>query len=134
MTKRMLLPQLTVLALASILLIAATFAAFAADIIASGTFKGAGGHRASGRIELLRDGATVKVVLADDFRLKDAPDPKIAFGKDGYVNGTIFTPLKKLEGAQEYAVRAGTDVSAYNEIWIWCERFDVPLAVAKLSG
>lgn len=95
-------------------------------------FKGAGGHTASGHVEVVADGGNSRIVFQDDFRLQDAPAPRLAWGKGGYVAGTIFATLGKFDGAQEYAVPAGTDVTQYDELWIWCEKFDVPLAVATL--
>lgn len=98
-----------------------------------GVFQGAGGHKASGHVEIVKDAGTAKVVLKDDFTLQDAPAPRLAFGKDGYKRGTIFATLAAFKGAQEYTVPAGTNLSQYNEVWIWCEKFDVPLASAKLK-
>ncbi|MEM9792879.1 MAG: DM13 domain-containing protein, partial [Pseudomonadota bacterium] len=36
-------------------------------------------------------------------------------------------------GRSQYEIPSSIDVSAYNEVWIWCERFNVPLGVAKLA-
>lgn len=99
----------------------------------TGVLQGAGGHKASGHVEIIRSGEAAKVVFKDDFTLQDAPAPRLAWGKDGYKHGTIFATLAKFKGAQEYSVPAGTDLGQYNEFWIWCEKFDVPLAVAKLK-
>lgn len=109
------------------------FKAFSATAAEPGVFQGAGSHKASGHVEIVKDGASTKVVLKDDFTLQDAPAPRLAFGKDGYKRGTIFATLATFKGAQEYTVPAGTDLSQYNEVWIWCEKFDVPLASAKLK-
>ncbi|MGQ0673150.1 MAG: DM13 domain-containing protein [Hyphomicrobium sp.] len=98
-----------------------------------GVLQGAGGHKASGHVEIVREGTAIKLVLKDDFTLQDAPAPRLAWGKDGYKRGTIFATLAKFKGTQEYAVPAGTDLGQFNELWIWCEKFDVPLAVAKLK-
>lgn len=98
-----------------------------------GVLQGAGGHKASGHVEIIRSGEAAKVAFKDDFILQDAPAPRLAWGKDGYKRGTIFATLAKFKGAQEYDVPAGTDLGQYNEFWIWCEKFDVPLAVAKLK-
>lgn len=122
-------------ALAAIVAVGAALcfkAANAADA-ETGVFQGAGGHKASGHFEVVKDGAVTKVVLKDDFSLQEAPAPRLAWGKDGYKRGTIFATLAKFKGAQEYTVPAGTDLSQYNEFWIWCEKFDVPLASAKLK-
>jgi hypothetical protein len=105
----------------------------AAEMLSGGTFANAGGHKASGAVAIVKDGDMTKLVLKDDFQLQSAPDAKLGFGKDGYVQGSIFAALEKLEGAQEYVIPAGTDLSEYNEIWIWCQKFNVPLGVAKLN-
>lgn len=107
--------------------------ALAQQVVAKGAFKGAGGHQSSGGISLVRNGKTLRVVFAGNFKLDGAPDPKIAFGNNGYVQGTIFARLRSLNGAQTYTVPAGTKLAQYNEIWLWCERFNVPLAVARLN-
>lgn len=98
-----------------------------------GVFLGEGGHKASGHVEIIKEGDVTKVVLKDDFTLQEAPAPRLAWGKDGYKRGTIFATLAKFKGAQEYVVPVGTDLSQFNEVWIWCEKFDVPLASAKLK-
>lgn len=110
------------------------FKAFTASHAAEpGVFQGAGSHKASGHVEIVKDGAVTKVVIKNDFTLQDAPAPRLAWGKDGYKRGSIFATLTKFRGAQEYVVPAGTDLTQYNQVWIWCEKFDVPLAVAKLN-
>lgn len=121
---------LAVISIAVLLCIWAFSGAIAAE---PGVLQGAGGHKASGHVDLVKTGDLTKVVLKDDFSLQQAPAPRLAWGKDGYKRGTIFATLAKFKGAQEYTVPAGTDLSQYNEFWIWCEKFDVPLAVAKLK-
>lgn len=107
--------------------------AHAAEVLRTGTFKGVEGHKSSGTVEIVKDGDVLKVVFKGDFVLRDAPDPKLAWGKNGYRKGTIFGKLDKLKGEQEYVIPAGTDISAYNEFWLWCQLFNVGLAVAKLN-
>lgn len=108
-------------------------AAMAADTVRTGAFTGASHHEALGHVEIVKDGEVTKVIFKDDFTLQEAPAPRLAWGKDGYKRGTIFAKLAKFKGAQEYVVPAGADVTQYNEFWIWCEKADVALAVAKLK-
>lgn len=108
-------------------------AANAAEVLKSGSFVGVSKHMSSGRVEIVKDGETVKVVLKDDFTLQNAPTPRLAWGKDGYTRGTNFGTLSKFKGMQEYVIPAGTDLDQFNEFWIWCERYNVGLAVAKLQ-
>ena len=94
-----------------------------------GTFKGASNHVTTGTAEV----AGNKVNLLGDFTFDGAPDPKVALGKDGYDSSTLMGALTSNNGASSYAIPAGIDPSDYNEVWIWCEKFNVPLGVAKLN-
>jgi len=108
---------------------AAAPAAFAGGHGRLGTFTGKKGHVTTGTVEVLKD----KVVLLDDFTFDGAPDPKVAFGKDGYDSKTLMGLLTSNNGTSSYQIPAGIDPADYNEVWIWCEKFNVPLGVAKLG-
>ncbi|WP_299281470.1 DM13 domain-containing protein [uncultured Tateyamaria sp.] len=95
----------------------------------TGTFVGASNHVTTGTAEI----AGNQVNLLADFTFDGAPDPKVALGKDGYDSSTLMGLLTSNEGASSYAIPAGIDPSEYNEVWIWCEKFNVPLGVAKLN-
>ena len=94
-----------------------------------GKFKGASGHVTTGGAEIA--GNTVK--LLGDFSFDGAPDPKVALGRNGYDKNTLLGKLKKNKGSSTYKVPASIDTSRYNEVWIWCEKFNVPLGVAKIN-
>ena len=117
----------------SVLSAFSTASANAAEVLKTGSFVGVSKHKSSGTVEIIKDGDAVKIVIKNDFTLQEAPSPRLAWGKDGYRRGTIFGKLDKFKGTQEYVVPAGTDVAEFNEFWIWCEKFDVGLAVAKLQ-
>jgi len=119
-------------AAASAALVAAP-GAFAANHVRAGMFLGESGHVTSGTVEILRENGRTTVVLKADFTFDGAPDPKVALGRDGYDKSTILGPLKANTGAQSYEVPAGIDTEAYNEVWIWCEQFNVPLGLARIS-
>ncbi|MEM6374450.1 MAG: twin-arginine translocation pathway signal protein, partial [Pseudomonadota bacterium] len=76
-------------ALATVLAIAlAGFISFSAaanaGAVASGTFTGASDHITTGGVEVIKnDDGSHTVVLASDFSLDGAPDPRVGFGKDG---------------------------------------------------
>ncbi|MEM8868923.1 MAG: DM13 domain-containing protein [Pseudomonadota bacterium] len=105
----------------------------AATALSSGTFTGASNHVTTGTATIAQEGEAHYVVLGDDFTFDGAPDPKVALGKDGYDASTLMGPLKSNTGRSQYEIPSSIDVSAYNEVWIWCERFNVPLGVAKLA-
>jgi hypothetical protein len=104
-------------------------AAFAGGHGRIGNFKGTNNHVTTGSVEVLKD----KVVLLDDFTFDGAPDPKVAFGKDGYDSKTLMGLLKSNTGTSTYEIPAGINPDDYNEVWIWCEKFNVSLGVAKLG-
>ena len=109
--------------------------AIAGETTASGTFVGASDHITTGAVDVIKnaDGSHT-IVLGDDFSLDGAPDPRVGLGKDGFYDGnTDSGVLGNLTGAQSFVVPAGVDVSAFNEVYIWCEKFSVPLGVAKLN-
>ena len=123
--------------LALTFLAATTFSitsAHAGGIVSKGTFEGRSDHITTGNVEIKKasDGSYT-VILADNFSLDGAPDPKLAFGKDGVDKSTIFAPLKSKTGKQEYSLPAGINPANFNEIYVWCEKFDVPLGVANLK-
>jgi hypothetical protein len=104
-----------------------------ATVVKRGSFVGASGHATSGSGAILASGSRHFVSLGSDFSLDGAPDPKVALGRDGYDADTLLGPLEALAGAQTYPIPERLDPAAYDEIWIWCERFDVPLGVASLA-
>ena len=74
------------------------------------------------------------VVLGEDFSFDGAPDPKVGFGRDGvYDESAQLHALKSKAGRQEYTVPSSIDPTRYNELYIWCQRYSVPLGVAKLK-
>ncbi|SDW78894.1 DM13 domain-containing protein [Litoreibacter albidus] len=110
----------------------AALPAFAGGHGRIGKFKGASNHKTTGRAELVKSGSGGTVELMGDFTFDGAPDPKVALGKNGYDPKTLMGPLKSLNGASSYKIPAGINPDDYNEVWIWCEKFNVPLGVAKL--
>ncbi len=107
-----------------------TLPAYAGDVVAKGSFTGASNHATTGGVHVTAD----TVELQDDFSLDGAPDPKVGFGKDGvYDSDTTLAILESNTGAQTYQLPDDVDPKAYNEVYIWCEKFAVPLGVAKLQ-
>ncbi len=114
--------------------LAAPDAALAQDqVLASGEFRGKSGHAASGGVSVVKTPTGVAVVLAPDFKFDGAPDPKLGFGKNGYVKSSQFSALKSNSGAQTYEIPSTIDPADYTEVWVWCEQYSVPLGVATLE-
>ena len=119
------------LLLFSLILPAAAFAE--GQEVAKGSFVGQSGHKASGEVSVQQTDAGSIVVLKRSFNFDGAPDPKLAFGKKGYDESTQFSPLRSNSGEQSYEIPASIDPANYDEVWIWCEKYSVPLGVAKLN-
>lgn len=102
---------------------------------AVGSFVGASDHITTGGVEIVKtaDGGAV-VILDSDFSLDGAPDPRVGFGSDGtYVEASDLGELQNISGLQVYVVPPTINVDDFNEIYIWCEQFSVPLGVASLG-
>ncbi|MEP1199829.1 DM13 domain-containing protein [Tateyamaria sp.] len=106
-----------------------------AGAVASGTFTGASDHITTGGVEVIKnDDGSHTVVLGADFSLDGAPDPRVGFGKDGkYDKATGMGLLKSLNGKQSFTVPAGVNPADYNQVYIWCLKFNVPLGVAAIN-
>ena len=99
-----------------------------------GTFVGDSNHVTTGEARLVQRDGRWFVELGQDFSLDGAPDPKVSVGGLDAGPGVILAPLERNTGAQTYALPADFDVSTIERIWIWCERFSVPLGHADLSA
>ena len=127
------LQTILAIALAGFISFSATSAE--AGTVASGTFTGASDHITTGGVEIVKnDDGSHTVILGDDFSLDGAPDPRVGFGKDGkYDLATGMGLLQSLNGKQSFTVPACGDPADYNEVYIWCLIFSVPLGVAALN-
>ncbi len=137
-TRRALLPMVIARGFLTGLVAFAAMIAFAgvaaaADHVARGSFQGASGHVTLGGVTVEKTAEGYVLVLEDDFSFDGAPDPQLGLGKGGYDGSTRFSKLKSNSGKQSYTLPAGIDASQYDEVWVWCEKFSVPLGVAKLN-
>ncbi len=99
-----------------------------------GSFEGRSKHMTSGQVSILKTTTGYDLVLGDNFFLDGAPDPVIGFGNGGkFDTPTIFTKLNKKEGRQTYTLPDGFTPGAHSQVFVWCEKFSVPLGVATLS-
>lgn len=115
-------------------MLVASMLVHAADGERMGMLKGLNNHISTGTVTVVMGEGGAVINFSDDFTFDGAPDPKIAFGKDGkYDPATLIEPLKSNSGAQQYTVPAELNVADYNEVYIWCERYSVGLAVAPIK-
>ncbi|WP_350336067.1 DM13 domain-containing protein [Coralliovum pocilloporae] len=95
-----------------------------------GNFTGKSDHITTGKVEVKKEGGYYVVKLGKDFSLDGAPDPWVGLGKNGKYGAEIAV-LKNKDGAQTYKIKADK-AGDFNEVYIWCKKFTVPLGVAKL--
>lgn len=101
----------------------------------TGTFTGASGHATAGSVEVIRTASGWEIRLGGDFSFDGAPDPRVGFGSGGvFAPGTDFDRLRAQSGAQVYKVPEGIDPTGFDEVYVWCQRYSVPLGVAKLGN
>ena len=101
----------------------------------TGAFTGASDHITTGGIQIIKtaNGGAV-VILDSDFSLDGAPDPRVGFGVDGaYKDASDLGELISKDGIQVYIVPPSVNVDDFNEVYIWCRKFSVPLGVASLN-
>ena len=112
---------------------AVSFPAAADEVLARGSFTGASGHDTGGEVAVVKTAGGDKLVLGSDFTFDGAPDPKVGFGAGGaYDPKSQLSPLKRNAGQQTYDIPNTLDLSGYDEVYIWCQRYSVPLGVARL--
>ena len=110
-------------------------------IVLSGRFHSVA-HETKGNASVHDLGGGSRVLRLTDFATSNGPDVRvylIAAG-DASDNATVtksgYLELGKLkgnEGDQNYEIPAGTDLTKYHAVTIWCYRFNVNFATAPLT-
>lgn len=100
----------------------------------SGSFSGLSNHVTKGDVEVVKTDGGWEIHLKDSFWFDGAPDPRVGFGKGGkFVDPTDFEPLRQNAGAQVYKVPADINPEEFDEVYVWCRKFSVPLGVASIK-
>jgi len=106
-------------------------------VVAEGEFRGAdAGHRGSGNARIIRDASGGLVLRLEDFSVTNGPDLFVVLSsEDGYTDGALnLGDLKATDGNFNYDIPAGTDISKFTSVVVWCRQFDVDFAIATLGG
>ena len=110
----------------------------AAGVLATGMFQdGDPGHDGAGIAEIQRlpDGSLN--LLLKSFTVTNGPDLQIVLSRsaNGRYSGDdlVLQKLKANNGTQNYAIPAGTDLSLYRSVIIWCRPFNIVFAYATLE-
>ena len=114
-----------------------------AQIVETGTFHGKV-HNTSGRATIYREADGQLVLRLTNFKTSNGPDVHVILiaAKDAADNANFLKsstprvelgPLKGNEGDQNYDIPAGTDLSKYQTVSIYCERFNANFGAAPLK-
>lgn len=111
---------------------------FAGSEARKGTLSGRQGYNVSGSVKVKKKDGKTKVVLGENYVFdpaKNPPDIKIGFGNgESYAKGSkIHDKLTVKKGTATFVVPEGIDTDKYSELYIYCEKFSVILAVAPLN-
>ena len=110
---------------------------FEARLTLQGTFHGADDfHFGSGNALLIETAPGIFTLRFEEFSVRNGPDLYVYLSDDpeGYGDGPLeLGTLKATDGAFNYEVPAGTDISRFKSALVWCKQFAVLFAVAPLS-
>ena len=103
-----------------------------AMLVKKGTMMGIG-HTVSGDASIyILDGK--HTVVLDPYSSQNGPDLKVYLSKDVKASSYIrLGNLKSTSGKQSYDVPAGTDITQYNFVHVWCEQFSVEFGRAEVK-
>jgi hypothetical protein len=130
-------------AAAAAMFVATVLVAQSGTIVATGTFHGAA-HSTSGRATVYSGSNGADTLRLTHFKTSNGPNLHVLliaatdaqdnedFLKKG-IERVDLGSLKGNEGDQNYTIPAGTDLSKYKAVSIFCERFDVNFGTAPLE-
>jgi hypothetical protein len=103
-----------------------------ATLVSTGNIMGVN-HTVSGTASIFESNGKYVVVL-DPFSSQNGPDLKVYFSKDVKASAYLrLGDLKSTMGRQSYTIPDNTDISQYEYVHIWCEKFSVEFARAQLE-
>lgn len=102
------------------------------QVIRFGNFSGSS---SAGMGKLKIENGILKLQTSADFRVSNAPDLRIYLGNNSSnVNGAIeIATLTQKSGAQSWNIPAGTNITQYRYVIVWCKQFGGTYGVADLG-
>lgn len=98
----------------------------------SGEFAGVSGYTITGDALVLNDGSDQRFLRFENFSTNNGPDLKVVLRAE---NGDLINlgPLQGNIGDQNYEIPVDVDLSVFNTVQIWCERFSANFGSAVLT-
>lgn len=102
--------------------------------VSKGNFSGRSDHVTTGQVSLEKTTNGYQLSFAADFFLDGAPDPVVALGNnETFLVANKLGALKNRTGAQIYQLPTNFTPGQFSQVYVWCEKFSVPLGVADLT-
>jgi hypothetical protein len=91
-------------------------------------------HNAEGMVRVIQvDGG--EVLRLEDLKVTNGPDLYVYLATDKKASDFVdLGRLKANNGNQNYEIPAGTDLSKYNTVLVWCKQFSVLFGSAELTS
>jgi len=103
-----------------------------AQLVSQGIFKPRA-HDVEGRALLIEENGK-QILRFEDFDTVNGPALYIYLSSDlGTGDFVNLGEIKATKGSVNYEIPAGTDVSKYNKVLVWCEPFSVLFSYAELK-
>jgi len=116
-----------------LVLLFSTGTAFAGKI-GNGSFPSSSKYNISGNVKVTKSGDKITIKLGNGYTMGAAPDPYVSLGKGGQpVSGGIIKLLTKQGGQSVTFSAKNIDLAKVDSVIIWCKKYAVPLAVAKIK-
>ena len=113
-------------------------ASFTARVVREGGFSGADDfHFGEGRAQIIEVAPDEYILRFEEFTVRNGPDLFVYLSSDGEApsgDGVKLGALKATDGAFNYEIPAGIDVSSLDYAMVWCDAFAVLFATAPLSS
>lgn len=111
--------------------------AFEPRVTHQGEFHGADDfHFGRGKALLIETAPGQYILRFEEFSVRNGPDLYVYLSDDpeGYGDSPLeLGTLKATDGAFNYDVPAGTDISRFKSAVVWCKQFEVLFAIAPLA-
>ena len=102
--------------------------------VAAGAFEDSNIHSGTGDVVVLTDGAQTFLRFEENFATDNGPDLNVYLrANDGSGEFLDLGDLRGNIGSQNYEIPAGTDLSRFTVVDVWCVRFGVSFTEAQLA-